>query len=460
MINYILIFLLLFVGLVPIIREIFKGRFDFCDAKNPFIIYYIVQLGIAGFITLRTKNYSYAALDPVIYEDEYTKALLISTVGLIMFQIGYYLQGKRSLRLPKFLRVEWKVERILPLIIMYFVIAAISFTAFVNFNGGINAFFENREAWRAGGMIGQGFLIFPSRNLPVIASLMYFIYAANHYAHLQNRLWLFISVCLLILSSIPAMIMGFRSPFIFAIIQYIVLWHLCYKKIKTKNLMLMSIIIMLLFTIYGIIREVPYGVRIDVPALTETLIEKPELAYGLVSRSKGTEVVASVIHKLAETKEYELGWHSIIETLTIPIPKIIWESKPQPMSMTFTTYFFGDALRLQRESDNVVWGGVSPTIVGELYWHFSWIGVLFVLYILGKLMRIAYITTLHNINNKSVLIIYAILYPSFLVSAEALQGPLNGLMINAIVIFFTITMLTIKITSPQKLKIEAGGFLS
>jgi len=403
-------------------------------------------LGIVGFITLYTGKSSEIALDPIVYADEYTRALLISTAGLVVFHTGYYAHGRSFLPLPLILRVEWEKKRVVFIVILYFAVAAISFLTLLHINGGVVSFLEGREAWRAGGLKGQGFLIFPATGLAVIAVLVNLLSKVINNGERKKRFWV-TSFILLILSSIAPITMGFRSAIALPIIQFMLIWHLAYRKIKTKNLILASLFIITGFTLYGIIREIPTGVDLNSAALKRIVIENPELAYGIVSRSKGTEVVASVIHKLDETKEYEFGWRGLVEALTIIIPKSIWENKPAPVGERFTTYFFGDALRLLRGSEQEVWGGISPTAVGELYWHFGWIGVLIGLYVLGKIIRITYNTVLHHARNKGVLLIYAILYTSFAMFAETFQGYVNGIMINSVFIIFTILILVVKVAN-------------
>ena len=54
----------------------------------------------------------------------------------------------------------------------------------------------------------------------------------------------------------------------------------------------------------------------------------PELLYSVVSRSKGIEVVATVIKKMEETQLYDYGYKILIEAATILVPHFLWEGKP------------------------------------------------------------------------------------------------------------------------------------
>jgi hypothetical protein len=162
----------------------------------------------------------------------------------------------------------------------------------------------------------------------------------------------------------------------------------------------------------------------------------------VVSRSKGTEVLAAVVHKLGETGDYEFGWRGLIEAFTIVVPKTLWADKPLPSGQRFTTYFFSSDLSFSRGADLDVWGGISPTVVGELYWNFGVGGVLVGLFLFGRLARLAFNTLRSHPGNPSIVILYAIFLTLFVLSAEAIQGNFNTLVMHVPVILFTWWLLT------------------
>ena len=443
MFSYLMVIIMLLIGVVPMLWEIYTKRFDFFNLKNPFIIYYVLQLGISGLVTFVTGQANREiGLDPFFYSEAYSRSLFLSIVGLMAFQFGYYTQKSFVLRLPVLFRSNWKGERFIWLTLLYFLIGAIAFWIFLRVNGGLSAFLMEREAWRTGGLIGQGILMFPASTLLSIAAVIYFI--GTIYQTTSKALPI---KCILLfgLALVPPFFMGFRSAIGLPVLQFLVVWNYGYKKISTIKLVLFLALLAIGFTLYGISRELPTGVDIDTSAFIETAIANPELIYAVISRSKGTEVVAAVINRLDQTGEYDYGWRSLLEAITIVIPKTLWSGKPQPSGERFTTYFFADDFRLARGYDRDAWGGVSPTVVGELYWHFGWVGVVVGLYLLGRIGKFIYSTFQRNINNKSVLLVYAILYTSFAMFAEALQGYVNGLVMYSIVIFFSLLILTARL---------------
>ncbi len=442
MLSYFYIFMMIVIGIVPMIREMYLGRFDFFNLKNPFIIYYLIQLAFSGLITIFTGLPSEIGLDPVAFSEVYEETFLISLVGLLLFQLGYYSQSTRAMKIPVLLRLRWIENRYRWIVGMFLILGFSAFCMLMQANGGMGVFLENREAFRAGGLVGQGIMIFPATSLMALAALIYFI---GNTKPLATRWGVAKSILVLIIVLFPSFLMGFRSFLLLPVLQFMVCWHYGYKKIPSIKLITLLFVIVITFTMYGISRAIPSGVAVSPTSIVDIVVQNPELVYGVVSRSKGTEVVASVINTLDQTGDYDLSWMSLIEAATIVIPRLLWEDKPQASSVRFTTYFFSRDLQVSRGYHQEEWGGVSPTVVGELYWHFGWPGVVIGLYIFGRLARAVYSTLQQNRTNASVLIIYAIFYSSFAMFAEALQGYINGLVMYSFVIVATLIMLTRRI---------------
>lgn len=421
--------------------EMRRGRFDFFNLKNPFIIYYLIQLPISGLVTVSTGVPSEIGLEPVTYSETYNEAFAVSAIGLLLFQFGYYIQSVRGVKIPLLLRRPWVGNRYQWIVIVFIGLGVSAFFALLEINGGIVEFLANREVFRAGGLIGQGIMMFPATSLLSLAALIYFI--GNIQSSATSR-GIVRSIFMLMFILIPPFVIGFRNLLFLPVLQFMVLWNYIYRKIKGKNIIISLIMIGTCFTLYGISREVPQNEIMSPSLLVDIIQNKPELAFSIVSRSKGIEVVAMVIDTLDQTGDYELGWRSFIETTTIVIPRTLWKDKPQASSERFTTYFFAQALQLSRGFVSDVWGGISPTVVGELYWHFGWFGVAVGLYILGSLAKVVYSTLQRNLTSSSVVIIYSIIYTYFAMMAEAIQGYVNGLVMYGFVIVVTLVLLTMR----------------
>jgi len=436
--------LILIFSFYPILKEIRSGKFEIFNFKNAFILYYVIQLCFSGILSLVFSVESETTMDligksRIIY---YEKAFLAALLGIFFFNFGYYSINKK-IKMPLFLSTKWQKSNVYFVSSLYFIIGFISLFFLIKNGGGFVQFLNDIETFRAGGLLGQGFLLYPATRLLTLAVLIIFIWTfLNVERSKVNKSRFFF---LIILSILPATILGFRGLMILPLINFIVAYHFLFKKINSKKLVVFGSFVLVIFVFLGVYRNIPPGIDIDTSQLIEVVKKNPELAYSFVSRSKGTEVVASVIQKLEKTGEYDLGYKAFFESLTILIPRTLWTGKPKPASVRFTTYFFGSNLNITRGIAKDDWGGVSPTIIGEFFWHFGWFGVIVFMFIFGIFSKILYITFLNNLNHPSIVLIYVMAFTPLIMFAEALQGNINGLMMDFLFITITIILLRVKI---------------
>ena len=378
----------------------------------------------------------------------FQKAFLATLLGITFFQLGYYFSSSKKFKVPKTFSKKWKRNNVYLVVVFYFLVGFLSFLILINSNGGLLNFLSNIEGFRAGGLIGQGFLMYPATTLLSIGVLIFTIWKFKDIARYKDKNSLKKAIFLLIISILPSLLLGFRILIILPFLSFLIVYNYLYRNLDARKLIFLVSLIIGFFVIYGIYREIPPGVEITKNKVVEILEENPEIAYSFLSRSKGIEVVASVIKKLDKTKEYDLGYKSIFETLTIAVPHSLWPSKPTPSSVRFTTYFFGDNLDFIRGSYKDDWGGISPTIIGEAYWHFGWTGVIVGLFLFGWFVKKIYLTFIFNLQNSFVILLYTLFFVRIAMSAEAVQGNINGLMLD--IIFLTITSVLLRL----KLKLK------
>jgi hypothetical protein len=111
---------------------------------------------------------------------------------------------------------------------------------------------------------------------------------------------------------------------------------------------------------------------------------------------------------------------ALLEALTIYVPASIWPNKPLPLSVQFSRNIFQ------------VDGGVSPTIVGEGYWHAGLIGVLVLAFVAGLLHLYYRSIQRHAVTSPSYALLMLSLFPSLVMMAESFQGYFNGLILIGI----------------------------
>jgi hypothetical protein len=427
MLSYALIVTMIIVGIAPMIYEWRRGKFDFFNLKNTFIIYFIIQLGLSGFATIYLDQPSDIGPDTIKNRADYDYALGISVIGLSMFQIGYYSRSSKPWITPRALLRPWNTTATKWIIFSYFALGFFGFTAILQINGGLSSFLESREAFRAGGLTGLGIFLFPATGLMAIAALAYFLRHRNT----QSKLQILKCVGVLAAALIPAYFLGFRSSIALPILQFLVVWNYARSRLPFGKITILSALIMGIFTFYGISRAIPSETGFNFDDFARIATERPELVYAVVSRSRGTEVVAAVTAKLEQTNEYEYGWPSVVETATIIIPKALWPDKPQVLSERFANYFFGETLAETRGYEAENWSGISPTVIAEWYWHLGLPGVIIGLFVLGRLARGIYNTLQKHQNQPAIILCYSIIFTSFSMFAESQQNYSNGLVLYA-----------------------------
>tara|TARA_B100000963_G_scaffold91149_1_gene78450 strand:+ start:1159 stop:2514 length:1356 start_codon:yes stop_codon:yes gene_type:complete len=437
---YLLSFLVLCLFIVPIIYEINTNKFDVFNIKNGFLFYLVLQVLVSGLISINIDFDEVTSLSlkysgtQLIY---FNKAILALFLALFFFQLGYYLT-KKSIKIPSKFPQNFKNRRVNFCLAIFIFIGYVSFLILINNNGGLRSFVENIETFRAGGLVGQGFLIYPATRLMSISVCIYLIYILSNKFIPGNNKKTFV---IIILSLIPSYFMGFRSFLIIPFISFSLIYNYAYRKFSIKSIFLSFSALIILFTSLGIYRAIPKDININYNALINIAKEKPQLVYSFLVRSKGTEVLASVIKDMEDNGNYELGYKSAIEMSTIIIPKSIWKNKPIPSSIRFTNRFFGDLLNYKRNVFKDDWSGISPTILGELFWNFGWFGITLGMFVLGLIYKIIYLTFLRNKHNNFVLLIYALIFPSLCLSAESFQGYFNGLSLDFYFFIFTLLII-------------------
>jgi hypothetical protein len=444
-ISYIFILAMFVVAAVPIAIELRRGTFDPFNLKNGFVAYYVLQLGVTGAITLWSGQPSEIGLDTVQYAGRYQEALALALGGLIAFQLGYYcfaLQPPRPIRMPRAFLAEWRPGRYRAVVAAFMVFGWGAGALLIRRGGGLANFLATREEFRGGGLLGQGPLLFPATSVLAIAALVFLLGAARE---ARSAAWKPLSVVVLIIAILPSFVFGFRSFTVIAVLEFAVAWHYFVHRISIPTLLFGAVVFSAYFTAYGIWRAVPPDLtgRSLFDAASAAVAVHPALATSVVTRSRGTEVVATVVDRLDETRVYELGWRGIREAVTIAVPRRLWQAKPEPQSDRFATYFFGNTLALSRGNflrDS--WGGISPTVVGEFYWNFGWLGVIVGLWCMGRMARVIYATAAMYRDHRSIVVAYSVVAVSFIMCAEAVQGYVNGLVLQAIALSGTFLLLS------------------
>jgi len=412
-------------------------RLEIFNPKTLFQLYYILQLPFILLIGSNSSASGFLWLSSSTSDNEVLALGALFIFAQLAMVASYYLVGKKWLSLPVAGASRWRPQRVKYICFLLFGCGYLSFLYLLEINGGYLEFIRNREAWRAGGMIGQGWLIFLSTSMIAMASTAYLIAFANYFRGKAGALKL---LFLIVITIFPALFLGFRGLILLPVIQFLFIYHYRIGKIRARRAVPLLAVLVMVFTLYGIYRVASSqtGGVVDTNAASQVIIDQPELLFNIFLRSKGADVVANVIDQLEKSGDYRLFLPGLIETLTIPIPSALWAGKPTPQSVQFSEQFFG------------IGGGVSPTVVGEAYWNGGVIGVLVTMTLIGCVFRFFHNGVCRAGYNDSTIFISASIFPSLVMMAEALQGYVNGIFLQLIFGSILIFMFSARLHSSDK----------
>jgi hypothetical protein len=432
--------LLFLVAIVPTIWDAQRAKVDLLALRHAFVAYYIMQLGISGLITWVNGSSPLVGLQFDDHRAVYVRALRLSVAGLLAFELSYRALGGRTAPVPAWLLAKWQDLRLLFLVAAFVPLGILAFFLLLRLAGGLQAFIETRELWRAGGLQGQGFLVLPATGMLAIAA---HVIALRLYR--TPKLPLVAKGTILAaysLAVIPGMVLGFRSLFVLPILQAFLLRHLRVRALSVFGGFALAAGLAFVFTAYGIYREVPSGQPFDVQQIRQFSQDNPALLYEAADRVRGLEVTATIIDRLDTSHEFEHGWRPLVEAATILVPHRIWAAKPQPTGMRMTTRFFASDFQALRGSEEATFGGISATIVGDLYWQFGVVGVILGLGLSGLMVRALSNGLRAYREHDGAVLCYVLLYTLVFIATESVSGFLNGLVIMAAVTVPSLIFLT------------------
>lgn len=409
-------FLILLVSIAILVAQVsLDRRTTVLSPHILFQVYFIIQLPLNLFLGTNYYLPRFDALSPLTSTADTLRLGCFIIAAQIIFVATVYTMETRLK--PQVTSVTvWSRTRVNIVCAAIFAIGYAAFFALITINGGFAAFAEVRELWRTSGVSGQGWVLFPATTMPAIAMCAIMIANRNFF---RGRVGALRLVALYLLAAFPASQLGFRSLIFLPLLQVGYFYHYFIKRIPSKLILIGSLILMFSFTLYGIQREIPYQRSYGnyLEYLNYVYITRPDITYTVVLRSMGADIVQRTIDHIGTYRDYVLFYPILAEALTIAVPSSLWSDKPLALSVQFSRNVFG------------IDGGVSPTIVGEGYWHGGLIGIVVMMIAVGLLH--AYFRSLERRSDadpSSALLMLSI-YPALIMMAEAFQGYFNGIIL-------------------------------
>ena len=409
-------------ALGPTVNQLRRGKLDLFEIRHGFCLYYACALSFSFIPVLVRGEASF--LGPQFPQEfaYYIMALILSWWGIICFHLGFS-ACSRSLLVPSALLRPWSRSR------LSFSIGACSMGGYIGIAVWLSKYDWNlasaQLAWRGDGMKEAGYLTFLASKVPLISALL----LVGDRIGKRGLRW--IDWVFLIVTLIPTFLLGFRSLFILPIVSLLAVWNYAVRPIRMMSIVIYCILLAAASVVYDSSRN--FAVVADVSFSDYIYIDLADSfgALTLIERVKGVEIVAAEIEKLRVTSEFRYFVPGVFELTTIVIPRAIWKGKPLSSGEVFTTYFFGEKFKVERNApDRDVWGGISPTAVGDFYWHAGITGVTVGLFCLGWIFRIVGNTLNRYRRTPSVIVAYAIVLPNAIGMTESVQGYSNSLLLT------------------------------
>lgn len=413
-------FLFLFLSIAIVVAQVSMDRRT--TALSPHIlfqIYYIIQLPLNLFLGTNYYLPRFTALSPLTPSTDIVWLGGFMLMAQLIFVFVLYAINTRPVTSTVAPPVVWPRTRVNLICAGIFLLGYLAFVGLVVINGGFAAFSETREAWRTEGVGGQGWVLFPATTMLAIGMCATLLNNVEQFTGRMGALKLF---GIYLIAAFPASQLGFRALIFLPLLQAGFFYHSYIRPIPGKYILAGSLVLMTAFTLYGIQREIPYAANYGsyFEYLHYITVTRPDITYTVALRSMGADIVQQTIDHMQTFGHYILFFPIFVEALTIAVPSSLWPGKPQPLSVQFSHDIFG------------IEGGVSPTILGEGYWHGGVLGIIALLTLAGLLH--AYFRSLQQRSRTSAssALLMLSLYPSLIMMAEAFQGYFNGIVLICI----------------------------
>jgi oligosaccharide repeat unit polymerase len=351
---------LLVYALLLLVAHRLYNLFNWLDPVVMFVVSYTVFLGVGG----AALRYFALALRPL--------TLVAILLGLAAFLIGALVaDGWRSpagrLRLPRLPKIEisftrrenywaWFIFLIgVGLLLTYYAVV-----------GSIPFLSENAETVRVGAVGGLGSILIPGFAFLNVGAVVLVANSARRYSGRS----LATAVVVLALATFLLLGVGYRMPAIRLLLSVFIVYHFIrYAHIPKRNLAILVVSLVFLLSLAGFYRL--FGQFLQTPADVEFALRRA--VYALFVRY--IYVFGLVLDFFPGDHPYLYGNSYLLSLRTL-----------LPGAQQHFGYWLVDKMGLVLSTP----GPVDPTIVGEFYANFGWVGIILGMGGTGFLLRSLY----------------------------------------------------------------------
>ena len=353
-------------------------------------------------------------------------ALLAVVLGMSFYVVGY-VQGTVRLPLGRFKIAkydDWNEKRLFIIVILFASISVIATGALLRSTGfsiqdlsDLSSLSRKRYLVVEGTVTGyaaQGYLRWAS-SLGAQAFLLYMAWFSYFRKRWFSTHGLILGV-LFVVAGFSPFATSNRGVLMWVLLSSMIIWHYLRKKLSRRtillSLMLALFIVSFMLNLRGGHQQPAVGSRIG--GIIEDLVASRDLLDITT-----TAIIIDALH--SGKLNYQYG-STYLTWLYAPIPRTVWRDKPIiSVGAIVRESAFGYGGR----------GGIPPGILGEAYWNFGVVGLIFVLWFMGFLTRVMYESMqLPDGAHPNLVILYAVVIAPW--SLASIGGGWSGAFITAL----------------------------
>jgi len=412
-----LLSILLLTGLIltPVIKNVLNRKFDPCEAKIVFSIFF-------GFFTLSPLISVYLhgigvefSRKPLILQffsreiDSTTiYASILCSLSLLFFYVGYHS------RLPKLLckhiplpSIELSTKRIKWGIVFLFAVSIILFVELMGSVGGLKSYLLAGYSSHLL-VIGKSHLLISYSWLAIVILLYYFLGDVSN-----NKKRKFVALTLLGIYVIFNGLVGRRRIPGMLLLALVIYKHYSEKKLTLKKLGIIIGLFLFYLFFFAALRgynplDYYQGVQDLLADFTPSMLLHP-LTGG---EQAPFEAFLTMVEKVPSQIDYKFG-ATYLNLFLVWIPRGLWAGRPDTVHWYLETLF---------PETRETMTGYGFFLLAEPYLNFGFIGPLLFMFILGVLYKSAYTVIRTQAQNKKVILLYSIIiaYTPSLMRSESL----------------------------------------
>lgn len=373
---------------------------------NPFEPIYLWTI-IYGYLYLAKPFVQIAKGQTFRYGGEYlNEALLLAILGLIVFYLGYYFNfgNKIANRIP-IIKTEISSNKLFYVAWIFIIIGFWALNHYIQISGGWKIFWS-----RPHGLAGQATkstaYLYQLPELMVIGFILIYEIFIHKIIVKKNKIKAKNILNLLIAAiggvGIYTIMFGNRSFAFWIILAAIILYFL--KKQELPRLRTAAIVILALFIIVSFIPMYRSYIYIgsDLSKISEALNLKKIIGASFTSDDEFHSYLAEIA-LVPNSIPYD-NFNLYFKTIIHPIPRLIWPNKPALLNSNWDDFLSKSGLSR----------GAAESLLGDFYAQLGIMGIIIGTFFSGILWKTIYQYLKKAPMNRSVIIIYAVVFPNII----------------------------------------------